>query len=58
MAEEAALKEYQLVTASGETVNSSKEYTGKGTAHYPNGDRYEGEFKDGVSNKDQLAESI
>ena len=43
------LVEYVLVTAQGETKNSSVEYTGKGKATYPNGDVYEGEFVDGVS---------
>ena len=28
---------------------SSRNYTGKGTAAYPNGDSYTGDFKDGVS---------
>lgn len=52
MADEApaeSLVEYQLVTDKGETKNTSKEYTGKGTATYPNGDVYIGDFVDGVS---------
>jgi hypothetical protein len=32
-----------------ETRNTSKDYTGKGTATYSNGDVYIGDFKDGVS---------
>ena len=31
------------------THTSSRNYTGKGTANYPNGDSYTGDFKDGVS---------
>ena len=31
-----------------ETVNKSYGYTGKGTATYPNGDIYDGEFVEGV----------
>ena len=31
------------------THTSSRNYTGKGTANYPNGDTYVGDFKDGVS---------
>ena len=50
MAEEAAaLVEYILVTESGEQKNTSVEFTGKGKATYPNGDVYEGEFVNGVS---------
>ena len=45
----AALVEYILVTESGETKNTSVEYSGKGKATYPNGDVYEGEFVNGVS---------
>ena len=32
------LVEYQLVTEKGGTVTTSVDYTGKGTATYPNGD--------------------
>ena len=49
MAESAELVEYVLVTEKGDTQNTSNEYTGKGKATYPNGDVYEGEFKNGVS---------
>lgn len=35
-------KEYQFVPEGGEPTNSCKDYTGKGTATYPNGDIYEG----------------
>lgn len=39
---------YTLVKENGETGNSSREYTGKGTATYSNGEIYEGDFLDGV----------
>jgi hypothetical protein len=40
--------EYQLVLEDGTTRNSSREFTGKGTATYPlRGEIYEGEFVDG-----------
>ena len=32
-----------------QTHTSSRDYTGKATANYPNGDTYEGEFVGGVS---------
>ena len=32
-----------------DTLKSSREYTGKGQATYPNGDIYDGQFVDGVS---------
>ena len=32
-----------------QTHTSSRDYTGKATANYPNGDSYEGEFVNGVS---------
>ena len=31
------------------THTSSRNFTGKATANYPNGDTYVGDFKDGVS---------
>ena len=34
-----------------ETLKSSHGYTGLGEATYPNGDKYKGSFKDGVSNR-------
>ena len=45
---EQQLVEYILVTESGETKNTSEEFTGKGKATYPNGDVYEGEFVNGL----------
>ena len=47
MAEEA--REYSLIDAEGNTQTSSRNYTGKATANYPNGDTYTGQFLDGVS---------
>ena len=49
MAEEETLVEYKLETDKGHTFNSSKDYTGKGKATYPNGDTYDGSFENGVS---------
>ena len=40
--------EYILVTDKGDKLNSSKDFTGRGTANYPNGDQYEGDFVDGL----------
>ena len=48
MAEEPELVEYALVNAEGETLKSSRHYTGKGQATYPNQDTYDGDFEDGV----------
>ena len=42
---------YQFTPAGGEATNSSKGYNGKGLANYPNGETYEGEYADGVSNR-------
>ena len=39
---------YSLVTAAGETIKSSKDYNGKGTATYANGDSYDGNFVGGI----------
>ena len=41
-----------------ETRNTSKDYTGKGTATYSNGDVYIGDFKDGVSFNFELYNSF
>ena len=35
-----------------ETVETSRHYTGKGVATYPNGDIYDGYFKDGLRHGD------
>ena len=40
---------YRLITENGEEKKMSREYAGKGTAYYPNGDIYEGDFLDGIS---------
>ena len=48
MAEEGKV-EYKLVDADGQERTSSRGYTGKGTASYPTGDTYTGDFLDGVS---------
>ena len=54
MAEEGELQEYQLVNAEGETLKSSRDYNGFGTATYPNGDVYAGDFKDGLRHGEGL----
>ena len=38
--------------SSRDPLKSSWKFTGKGTATYPNGDIYEGNFKDGVRHGD------
>ena len=48
MAEETKV-EYKLVDADGQERTSSRGYTGRGTATYPTGDTYTGDFLDGVS---------
>lgn len=40
--------EYTLTKENGETGKSSRDYTGKGKATYPNGDIYDGEFVKGL----------
>ncbi|KRX05012.1 hypothetical protein PPERSA_06646 [Pseudocohnilembus persalinus] len=47
MAEEEQ-KQYIFTNSEGLEGNSSKDYTGKGKAQYPNGEIYEGEFVNGV----------
>lgn len=39
----------ELTFVFSETIADSHGFTGKGSATYPNGDIYKGEFKDGVS---------
>ena len=39
---------YRLITENGEEKKMSREYAGKGTAYYPTGDIYEGDFLDGI----------
>ena len=48
MAEEAKV-EYKLVDADGQERTTSRGDSGRGTATYPNGDTYTGDFLDGVS---------
>ncbi len=38
-----------MIFCARNTHTSSRNYTGKGTAAYPNGDSYTGDFLDGVS---------
>jgi hypothetical protein len=45
---------YNKLKTNRETRNTSKDYTGKGTATYSNGDVYIGDFKDGVSINSKL----
>ena len=35
---------YVLITENGEKKTMSRDYAGKGTAYYPTGDIYEGDF--------------
>jgi len=39
--------DYQLVKSDGTTLTTSRGFTGTGVATYPNGDTYDGGFKDG-----------
>jgi hypothetical protein len=50
MAEEEKKEEqpFQFVPEGGEPTNSSKDFTGKATATYPNGEIYEGLYLNGV----------
>ena len=41
--------EFSLVPQDGEPRKYPEEYEGQGTATYPNGDRYIGQWKKGVS---------
>jgi len=43
-----------LTNAAGEQLKTSLNYTGRGTANYPNGDIYEGEFMNGVKYSDHI----
>ena len=40
---------YKFTPEGGQTGKSSRDYTGRGTAVYANGEIYEGEYRDGVS---------
>lgn len=49
MAEDAEGAPYSIVfIETGETSNSSRDFTGKGIATYPNGEIYEGSYLNGV----------
>ena len=39
---------YQFTTENGEIKTTSRGYSGKAIAQYPNGDTYDGEFMDGI----------
>ena len=39
---------YQFTPEGGAAGNSSKGYTGRGLANYPNGESYDGEYVEGV----------
>lgn len=39
---------YSFTPAGGEASNSSKDFTGKGLANYPNGETYDGDYVAGV----------
>jgi hypothetical protein len=42
------LGEYTITLEDGTTQSSSRHYTGKATATYPNGEIYEGDFVEGI----------
>jgi hypothetical protein len=46
--EEIEQKPYTLLTDQGEQLQGSYNFSGSGTAEYPTGDRYEGQFLQGV----------
>lgn len=48
MAEEEGGAPYQFTPEGEPTKNSSRDYTGKGYAVYPNGDQYNGDYVDGI----------
>ncbi len=48
MAEEEELKPYVFTLPDGTTREGSEGYTGKASVEYENGDKYDGEFIDGV----------
>ena len=39
---------YKFITENGEEKTTSRGYSGKAVAQYPNGDTYDGEFMDGI----------
>jgi hypothetical protein len=48
MADEDDGIKYKIMTENGVTKTTSRGYSGKATAYYPNGDEYNGEFMDGT----------
>ena len=42
---------YRMIDLCSKTLKTSVDFTGKGVATYPNGDVFEGSFKNGVSIK-------
>ena len=46
--EEEGGPKFKFITENGEEKNTSRGYSGKALAMYPNGDTYEGEFMDGI----------
>lgn len=48
MAEEEGGAPYQFTPEGEPTKNSSRDYTGRGYAVYPNGDQYNGDYVDGI----------
>ena len=47
MAEEEKKEEapYEFTPEGGQPTNSSKDYNGRGSAKYPNGDAYDGDYR-------------
>jgi hypothetical protein len=39
---------FEFIPDGKEPTNTTKDYTGKGTAKYPNGEIYEGDYSEGV----------
>lgn len=50
MAEEEGGQPFQFTPEGGKPGNSSRDYTGRGLAQYPNNDQYDGYYADGVRN--------
>ena len=54
MADADAEQNYTITKENGEIGKSSRDYTGKGTAVYGNGEIYEGDFVEGVMHKNNI----
>jgi radial spoke head protein 1 len=50
MAEEEGGQPFQFTPENGKAGNSSRDYTGRGLAQYPNNDQYDGQYVDGIRN--------